>query len=49
MFAYRIEGKITTDELKPLATVLEQKIQQYGKIRAYAEYVSTDGITPGAV
>lgn len=49
VFAFRVNGKITTEELKPMADKLTERIRQYGKMRVYAEYVGVEGVTPRAV
>lgn len=45
VFAYRIDGEVTADELKPLTTILDEKTKQHDKLRIYAEYVGIDNIS----
>ncbi|MFD1142432.1 hypothetical protein ACFQ4C_15005 [Larkinella insperata] len=42
---FRVNGPITAADIQPWATLLENKIQQEGKLRVYVEYEQVSGIT----
>ena len=46
---FRVSGTVTTADIQPWASLLENKIQQEGKLRAYVEYESISGITWNAI
>ncbi|WP_338876747.1 STAS/SEC14 domain-containing protein [Spirosoma sp. SC4-14] len=49
ILGYRIEGKITAAELKPLFARVEEKKREHKKMRVYAEYVRMNGLSLGAI
>ena len=49
VFAYRVDGQVTADILRPYITVLEEKLKQHNKMRVYVEYVAIEGISPKAI
>ncbi|RAJ97842.1 SpoIIAA-like protein [Larkinella arboricola] len=46
---FRVNGPITTADIQPWASLLENKIQQEGKLRVYVEYETISGITWNAL
>ena len=49
VIAYRIQGKVTDDEMRSILSVLKAKIDQNQKINIYQEIVSLGGVTPEAL
>ncbi len=47
--AYQFSGKITADEIKSIADLLDKKTDRTEKMRFYAEYTTADGVTPKAI
>ena len=45
----RIDGKISSDGFDKIASFIEDKLEEYEKVRLYAEIVSYGGMSPSAV
>ncbi len=49
VIAYRLEGKVTQEEMKSVMTLFRKKIQQGKKINIYQEIVSIGGVEMDAM
>jgi len=45
VIAVRIDGKIETEDMKRLVTLVEERLQHHDKLRVYAEVIDLGGIT----